>query len=199
MSCTISQVADCSGTADLSWQAVVTPIVHRGHLSHLPVWGKGGKSRKLLKCCLLSFSDLQFCVCFSQPEDGRQTVKLGQMLEPLWTWPATGAWHPDRMTSGWKNSDLTTGENALLEFQFLCTKTDQWPVEWFPKWWQTLLFLPLLYPKELNLKTLKLQQLVKVVSLLAPLGRNFFFLILTLNCDISNFRNSSGLKPELSQ
>lgn len=32
----LSQVADCSGTADLSWQPVMTPIVHRGHLSHSP-------------------------------------------------------------------------------------------------------------------------------------------------------------------
>ena len=34
MSCTISRPADCSGTADLSRSPVVTPIVHRGHLSY---------------------------------------------------------------------------------------------------------------------------------------------------------------------
>lgn len=61
MSCTISRAADCSGTADLSWQPMVTPIVHRGHLSHPPtIWQK--KVGHCLKVSFCRFLTLQLCV-----------------------------------------------------------------------------------------------------------------------------------------
>ena len=47
MSCTI-KVADCSGTASLFWLSVETPIVHRGHLSHLPYNRNSNKLNELL-------------------------------------------------------------------------------------------------------------------------------------------------------